>query len=119
MPWVTMLAPIPLGACYLAPSLGYILASLFGGRWIDYIMAREAKKVGRFDPDTGAMSVTTFPQSITRGDLSFATTRDSLELCRSVSGSIAGSLLGEIDRCQSAAGRLKSPSTPPLRSTRS
>ena len=34
-----------------------------------------------------------------------AATRDSLELCRSVSGSAAGSLLGEIDRCQTAAGR--------------
>ena len=34
-----------------------------------------------------------------------AATRDSLELTRSVSGSVAGSLLGEIDRCQSAAGR--------------
>src|SRR4030095_4492038 len=34
-----------------------------------------------------------------------AATRDSLELCRSVSGSVAGSLLGEIDRCQTAAGR--------------
>ena len=34
-----------------------------------------------------------------------AATRDSLELCRSVSGSLAGSLLGEIDRCQTAAGR--------------
>ena len=32
-------------------------------------------------------------------------TRDSLALCRSVSGSVAGSLLGEIDRCQTAAGR--------------
>jgi DNA mismatch repair protein MutS len=32
-------------------------------------------------------------------------TRDSLELTRSVSGSVAGSLLGEIDRCQTAAGR--------------
>ena len=32
-------------------------------------------------------------------------TRDSLELCRSVSGSVAGSLLGEIDRCRTAAGR--------------
>ncbi|HEX6645399.1 MAG TPA: ABC transporter permease [Gemmatimonadales bacterium] len=32
-----------------------------------------------FDPDTGAMSVTTFPHSITRGDLSFRTTRDSLD----------------------------------------
>ncbi len=34
-----------------------------------------------------------------------AATRDSLELARSVSGSVAGSLLGEIDRCQTAAGR--------------
>src|SRR5207248_3897889 len=34
-----------------------------------------------------------------------AATRDSLELTRSISGSTAGSLLGEIDRCQTAAGR--------------
>ncbi|MFL6775840.1 MAG: DNA mismatch repair protein MutS [Sphingomicrobium sp.] len=34
-----------------------------------------------------------------------AASRDSLELTRSVSGSIAGSLLGEIDCCQTAAGR--------------
>jgi DNA mismatch repair protein MutS len=34
-----------------------------------------------------------------------AATRDSLELARSVGGSVSGSLLGEIDRCQSAAGR--------------
>jgi DNA mismatch repair protein MutS len=32
-------------------------------------------------------------------------TRESLELTRSVGGSIAGSLLGEIDRCQTAGGR--------------
>ncbi len=34
-----------------------------------------------------------------------AATRDSLELTRSVSGTVSGSLLGEIDRCQTAAGR--------------
>ncbi len=34
-----------------------------------------------------------------------AATRDSLELTRSVAGSVAGSLLAEIDRCQTAAGR--------------
>jgi DNA mismatch repair protein MutS len=34
-----------------------------------------------------------------------AASRDSLELTRSVSGSVAGSLLGEVDRCQTAAGR--------------
>ncbi len=32
-------------------------------------------------------------------------TRDSLELCRTQSGSIAGSLLGAIDRCVTAPGR--------------
>jgi DNA mismatch repair protein MutS len=34
-----------------------------------------------------------------------AATRDSLELCRSSGGQIAGSLLGEIDRCKTALGR--------------
>jgi len=34
-----------------------------------------------------------------------AASRDSLELTRSTSGTVAGSLLGEIDRCQTAAGR--------------
>ena len=34
-----------------------------------------------------------------------AASRDSLELTRSTGGSVAGSLLGEIDRCQTAAGR--------------
>jgi len=32
-------------------------------------------------------------------------TRDSLEICRSANGAIAGSLLGEIDRCVTAPGR--------------
>ena len=32
-------------------------------------------------------------------------TRESLELTRSATGRVAGSLLGEIDRCQTAAGR--------------
>src|SRR6185369_11157325 len=34
-----------------------------------------------------------------------AASRESLELTRSVTGSVSGSLLGEIDRCQTAAGR--------------
>jgi len=34
-----------------------------------------------------------------------AATRESLELTRSASGSVAGSLLGEIDRCVTACGR--------------
>lgn len=32
-----------------------------------------------FEPDTGTMSVTTFPRSITKGDLSFRTTREGLD----------------------------------------
>ena len=34
-----------------------------------------------------------------------AATRTSLEICRTAEGAIAGSLLGEIDRCVTAAGR--------------
>jgi DNA mismatch repair protein MutS len=34
-----------------------------------------------------------------------AASRDSLELTRSAGGTVGGSLLGEIDRCQTAAGR--------------
>src|ERR671921_611599 len=34
-----------------------------------------------------------------------AASRDSLELTRSVGGGLTGSLLGEIDRCQTSAGR--------------
>ncbi|KAK3327325.1 major facilitator superfamily domain-containing protein [Cercophora scortea] len=40
---------ILVGLLYIAPSLGYVVASLFGGRWIDRIMAREAQKAGRYD----------------------------------------------------------------------
>ena len=40
---------IIIGLLYIPNSLGYILASIFGGRWTDWIMAREAKKSGRQD----------------------------------------------------------------------
>ncbi|MCJ1468498.1 hypothetical protein MMC07_007127 [Pseudocyphellaria aurata] len=40
---------IIVGLSYIPGSLGYILASVFGGRWTDTIMAREAKKAGRYD----------------------------------------------------------------------
>jgi len=38
-----------IGLMYLPNSVGYLLASVFGGRWIDYIMKREAHKAGRID----------------------------------------------------------------------
>jgi len=40
-----------VGLLYIAPTLGYAVASLGGGRWVDYIMAREARKAGRYDAD--------------------------------------------------------------------
>lgn len=38
-----------VGLLYIPNSLGYFLSSIFGGRWVDNIMAREAKKAGRYD----------------------------------------------------------------------
>ena len=40
---------IILGLTYIPNSIGYFLASLFGGKWTDTIMAREAKRAGRYD----------------------------------------------------------------------
>ncbi|KAK5127178.1 hypothetical protein LTR85_008539 [Meristemomyces frigidus] len=38
-----------VGLLYLPNSLGYFLTSIFGGRWVDQIMHREARKAGRYD----------------------------------------------------------------------
>lgn len=38
-----------VGLLYLPSSLGYFLSSFTGGRWVDHIMKREAKKAGRYD----------------------------------------------------------------------
>ncbi|MCJ1426508.1 hypothetical protein MMC29_004411 [Sticta canariensis] len=38
-----------VGLTYIPGSFGYILASMFGGRWTDTIMAREAENAGRYD----------------------------------------------------------------------
>ncbi|KAK4230234.1 major facilitator superfamily domain-containing protein [Podospora fimiseda] len=46
---------ILVGLLYLAPSLGYVTASMVGGRWIDHIMTREAIKKERYDPQTGKL----------------------------------------------------------------
>lgn len=40
---------IIVGLLYVPSSLGYFIASLFGGRWVDKIMRREAVKAGRYD----------------------------------------------------------------------
>ncbi|EON68689.1 hypothetical protein W97_07947 [Coniosporium apollinis CBS 100218] len=38
-----------VGLLYIPNSLGYLVASVLGGRWIDSIMKREARKAGRYD----------------------------------------------------------------------
>lgn len=38
-----------VGCLYIFNSVGYLLSSIFGGRWVDRIMAREARKAGRID----------------------------------------------------------------------
>jgi multidrug resistance protein len=38
-----------VGLLYVSPSLGYFLSSLVSGPWVDRIMAREARKAGRYD----------------------------------------------------------------------
>lgn len=40
---------IIVGLLYIPSSLGYFISSMFGGKWIDSIMLREAKKAGRYD----------------------------------------------------------------------
>ncbi|RAL01184.1 MFS transporter [Aspergillus ibericus CBS 121593] len=40
---------IIVGLLYIPNSLGYVVASSFGGRWMDSIMQREAKKAKRYD----------------------------------------------------------------------
>ncbi|PTD03260.1 MFS antiporter QDR3 [Fusarium culmorum] len=42
---------LSIGLMYIPGGLGYIVGSLSGGRWIDKIMAREARKAGRYDED--------------------------------------------------------------------
>ncbi|KAH8602158.1 MFS multidrug transporter-like protein [Bisporella sp. PMI_857] len=40
---------IIVGLLYIPNSLGYLIASIFGGRWSDQIMDREARAAGRFN----------------------------------------------------------------------
>ncbi|THC96368.1 hypothetical protein EYZ11_004139 [Aspergillus tanneri] len=42
-------ATIIVGLLYIPNSVGYIVASSFGGRWMDDIMQREARKAQRYD----------------------------------------------------------------------
>ncbi|KAH9906701.1 major facilitator superfamily transporter multidrug resistance [Xylariomycetidae sp. FL2044] len=44
-------SPIIIGLLYIPSSLGYFMASVFGGAWIDRIMHRAAIKANRFEAD--------------------------------------------------------------------
>ncbi|KAK0745317.1 major facilitator superfamily domain-containing protein [Apiosordaria backusii] len=53
---------IILGCLYLPPSMGYITASTFGGRWIDHIMKRQALRAGRFDDSVNPPKLIFLPE---------------------------------------------------------
>ena len=38
-----------VGLSYIPSSIGYFITSVLGGRWTDFIMAREARQAGRYD----------------------------------------------------------------------
>ncbi|KAI0971537.1 major facilitator superfamily domain-containing protein [Xylaria arbuscula] len=42
-------SPLIVGVLYIPSSLGYFIASLLGGPWLDRIMERSARKAGRYD----------------------------------------------------------------------
>ncbi|ETS79674.1 hypothetical protein PFICI_09527 [Pestalotiopsis fici W106-1] len=42
---------IIIGLLYIPSSLGYFIASLIGGAWLDRIMIRSAQRAGRYDAD--------------------------------------------------------------------
>ncbi|KAF2769377.1 MFS general substrate transporter [Teratosphaeria nubilosa] len=48
-------SPLIVGLLYLPNSFGYFLTSILGGRWVDKIMHREARKAERYDPETGKL----------------------------------------------------------------
>ncbi|KAL8838845.1 MAG: hypothetical protein Q9170_001967 [Blastenia crenularia] len=43
------MSTIIVGLLYLPIGIGNVLGSIFGGRWSDYVMHREARKAGRYD----------------------------------------------------------------------
>ena len=48
-------SPTIVGLLYMFNSIGYLLASLIGGAWIDRIMHRNAKRADRYDQKTGTL----------------------------------------------------------------
>lgn len=46
-----------VGLIYIPSSLGFLVSSLFGGKWSDYIMARGARKANRYDEKGGLIYI--------------------------------------------------------------
>ena len=57
---------LEVGLVYLAPTIGYAISSIFGGRWIDHIMVREATKANHYD-DNGKLKY--FPEDRMRENI--------------------------------------------------
>lgn len=62
---------LEVGLVYLAPTIGYAISSILGGRWIDHIMVREATKANRYD-DNGKLKY--FPEDRMRENIWLALT---------------------------------------------
>ena len=66
------LSILEVGLVYLAPTIGYAISSIVGGRWIDHIMVREATtKANRYD-DNGKLKY--FPEDRMRENIWLALT---------------------------------------------
>lgn len=50
-PRFNLTKPVYSGLFYLAPGLGYLVGSLFGGKWADYVVRKYQKKRGRRVPE--------------------------------------------------------------------
>lgn len=46
------LSPIVVGCIYIPIGIGCLLGSVYGGKWSDAIMAREARKAGRYSDES-------------------------------------------------------------------
>jgi MFS family permease len=62
---------LEVGLLYSASTIGYTISSVFGGRWIDYIMIREATKANRYD-ENGKLKF--FPEDRMRENIWLALT---------------------------------------------
>lgn len=61
--------PLIVGLLYIPSSLGFICGSIVGGRWMDYVLQRAARKANRYD-DNGKPKV--YPEERMQENIWFA-----------------------------------------------